>query len=130
MIKRNDIETYTLWIEEARYEIRRKGDEQMRGRNCGAKCKKSKFCPECGARLAEDGFETSVEGNMNKEGEQNPENKKPIYTRWWFWLIVALFGIMVYSFMSKSDSNDAGVADVKEKENVVKDVAVKKIVDY
>lgn len=102
----------------------------MKCSNCGAECKTGKFCPDCGAKLVEDVLEINGGGNTDKVDERKSENKKPIYKKWWFWVIVILFAVMLYSFMSKGDSNGAGAADVKEKDDVVKDDVVKKVADY
>ena len=57
--------------------------------NCGKEIKPSRFCPECGIELHEPSYSETY--------EQRP--KKPIFKRWWFWLIVSV--ILLASIGSK-----------------------------
>ena len=62
---------------------------------CGAEmAANAKACPQCGAK-----------------------NKKPIYKKWWFWVIILfiVFGIIGSAGGSKSDSTDAPVSTAGQK---------------
>ena len=79
----------------------------MKCKNCGAEFD-GKFCPYCGEKQVEDttnGNESSVK---NIDIQPKSKAKKPIYKKWWFWVIAVLllFGI-IGSFGEDSSDNDA-----------------------
>ena len=61
--------------------------------NCGKDIGNSRFCPECGA----DTSKTAV--------VKSKSNKKPIFKRWWFWAIIAVFVLACIGSLSNNHSN-------------------------
>lgn len=73
--------------------------------NCGKEISASRFCPECGIELNGSSY---VETH-----EKRP--KKPIFKRWWFWVIV--FVILLASIGSKVGEDSQHSIDHNEDDN-------------
>ena len=63
-------------------------------KHCGTEFQ-GKFCPECGTKAEPETpmlpeVETSEQKSEQKPMEKPVKKKKPIYRRWWFWVIVIL----------------------------------------
>lgn len=63
-------------------------------KHCGTEFQ-GKFCPECGTKAESETpmlpeAETSEQKSEQKPMEKPVKKKKPIYRRWWFWVIVIL----------------------------------------
>lgn len=81
----------------------------MKCSQCGAQVD-GDFCPYCGATS-----ETKAEEVINEQPIATPQNnaaetvakpKKPIYKKWWFWVIVAIIVINVFNRLGGNDNND------------------------
>ena len=81
----------------------------MKCSQCGAQVD-GDFCPYCGATS-----ETKAEEVINEQTIATPQNnaaetvakpKKPIYKKWWFWVIVAIIVINVFNRLGGNDNND------------------------
>lgn len=61
-------------------------------KNCGKEIKDdSSFCPECGSPISPSRSKKKI-------------SKKPIYKKWWFWVIVVFFVIGIFSGPGHSES--------------------------
>lgn len=69
-------------------------------RNCNTEYN-GKFCPNCGAPA--DGEPT--QNNSFNPTKQAPAPKKPVTKRWWFWILVVLFAIILISNLNKKDDS-------------------------
>lgn len=63
-------------------------------KHCGTEFQ-GKFCPECGTKAESESpmlpeAEASEQKSEQKPMEKPVKKKKPIYRRWWFWVIVIL----------------------------------------
>lgn len=107
--------------------------------SCGAPIKKSDIgagyhCPYCGA----DFIDVDSDGNKNPNGtESHPQNEheqkdlanaKPIYKKWWFWLIVAavVWGIIGAILGVGNESSNAPVPNKSEEAEVVQEAQTEK----
>ena len=78
----------------------------MRCKNCGAESD-CNYCLYCGARI--DPIQIN-NANANITSVNNPskpakKKKKPLFKRWWFWLIIGiLFVFLISSLGKQSDS--------------------------
>lgn len=73
--------------------------------NCGKEISASRFCPECGIELNGSSYVETY--------EKRP--KKPIFKRWWFWVIV--FVILLASIGSKIGEDSQHSIDHNEDDN-------------
>lgn len=73
--------------------------------NCGKEISASRFCPECGIELNGSSYVETY--------EKRP--KKPIFKRWWFWVIV--FVILLASIGSKVGEDSQHSTDHNEDDN-------------
>ena len=66
-------------------------------KNCGAQLNEgSKFCENCGAPVNE---ERTISNVVVSESKGKTEKiKKPIYKKWWFWLICAIL-VIIHMYM-------------------------------
>ena len=77
-------------------------------KKCGAEVSVgAKFCSECGEKV-----EIERSHLVIKE-RKNVTVKKPIYKKWWFWLIV---GILVLGFLGRN-TDDGDTGNTEESEN-------------
>lgn len=61
-------------------------------KNCGTKLPDgAKFCVNCGAKMKQD--QPVTVSKPIPPNEKVAKKKKPIYQRWWFWVIVVFLGI-------------------------------------
>lgn len=79
----------------------------MKCKNCGAEFD-GKFCPYCGEKQAKDDVKENEVPIKNIDIQPKSKAKKPIYKKWWFWVIaiLLLFGI-IGSFGEDSSDNEA-----------------------
>ena len=79
----------------------------MKCKSCGAEFD-GKFCPYCGEKQVEDTANGNEIPVKNIDVQPKSKAKKPIYKKWWFWVIAVLllFGI-IGSFGEDSSDNDA-----------------------
>lgn len=79
------------------------------------------YCTKCGAQLPDDanfclkcGAKTKCE-NPGKVSAPTPKKgtkkKKPVYKRWWFWTIIAIFVIAMFSGEDEPSAEDNASAD-------------------
>ncbi len=69
---------------------------------CGSDVNNEKFCPNCGGKLVK-GQQPNAQGNIPMQQMNNPQGgypsqqkpKKPIYKKWWFWVIIAVIVISI-----------------------------------
>lgn len=79
----------------------------MKCKSCGAEFDVN-FCPYCGEKQVEDDVKENEVPVKNIDIQPKSKAKKPIYKKWWFWVIVVLlfFGI-VGSLGDDSANEDA-----------------------
>ena len=83
--------------------VKQGGERKMVCPNCGKEISASRFCPECGIELNGSSYVETY--------EKRP--KKPIFKRWWFWVIV--FVILLASIGSKVGEDSQHSIDHNEK---------------
>lgn len=60
-------------------------------RECGAALQEgAKFCPECGAPVEGAAARTAPGVQLEYPAERQTRAKKPIYKRWWFWVLAVI----------------------------------------
>lgn len=84
----------------------------MKCPQCGAQVD-GDFCPYCGA--ASQTVTPKTEETLNANTPQQPQNtaksKKPIYKKWWFWVIAA---IVIFGMIGKLGSKNKSSVDISE----------------
>ncbi len=101
----------------------------MKCQNCGKELiPNAKFCDDCGAPV-----QGQTSGNQSvspvqyqpNQVQQIENKKKPIYKKWWFWVIIAVTLIVIYAIgmANKGDSgnNNNNVTTSVEETTVVVD---------
>ncbi len=85
--------------------------------NCGKYVGDSKYCPECGANLTQgknDNTQSPYFINRDPNTVPAVSQKKPIYKKWWFWVIIVL---VVASIAGKTVSTKMTPSEAAEKLN-------------
>lgn len=79
----------------------------MKCKKCGAEFD-GNFCPYCGEKQVEETANENEVLEKNIDVQPKSKAKKPIYKKWWFWVIAVLllFGI-IGSFGEDSSDNDS-----------------------
>lgn len=79
-------------------------DKMKTCKTCGAQiAKNAKFCPQCGGK-----------------------NKKPIYKKWWFWVIIGLILLGIFSGGGKKEKTEENNAEQIDNAAVTNDAASSK----
>lgn len=78
--------------------------------NCGKEIQENWFkCPECGVKL---------QNNAMKDISYNMRGKKPIYKKWWFWVLIIL-GLGVIGLLSEEEESKLSY---KEAEKIINEL--------
>lgn len=91
----------------------------MKCQHCGKELEpNAKFCDGCGAPVQgqtnSNQYVPPVQ-YQNNQVQQIENKKKPIYKKWWFWVIIALVAICVIGAMSgKNDNKSSKTASTTE----------------
>lgn len=79
-------------------------------KNCGTKLPDgAKFCVNCGAKTKQESPATA--SNSTIPNGNATKKKKPIYKRWWFWTIIAIFVIAMFSGEDEPSAEDNASTD-------------------
>ena len=62
---------------------------------------KQKFCPKCGAEV--------TDSKADKCASCGEKFKKPLYKKWWFWVIIGVCVVLLGSVVSEEDSGETDV---------------------
>lgn len=85
----------------------------MKCYQCGAEFE-GKFCPNCGAPVANAQESQPMNNGQNAQPTSNygpppfqhvPNTKKPLYKKWWFWLIVAVVVLAILGNLGGNKDN-------------------------
>lgn len=69
------------------------------------------YCPNCGLK-AETGQPQPAQYETNSyQNSNNAENKKPVYKKWWFWVLIVLAVGIIYSVGSPSKTETEAVTE-------------------
>lgn len=65
-------------------------------RECGAALQEgARFCPECGAPVESEAARTVPGVQVEYPPERQGRAKKPIYKRWWFWVLAVIVAVNI-----------------------------------
>ena len=79
----------------------------MKCKSCGAEFD-GKFCPYCGEKQVDYAVKENEVSVKNIDVQPKTKAKKPIYKKWWFWVIAILLLLgIIGSFGEDSSDNDA-----------------------
>lgn len=87
-----------------------KGDSIMFCPNCGGEVGSGKFCQYCGSELntepkiTNNAQNTAQNTAYNYQPPQPEDNKKPVYKKWWFWVLIVL-AILIIIPKGSNDKN-------------------------
>ena len=84
----------------------------MKCPQCGAQVD-GNFCPYCGAASQTETPKTeeTLKANTPQQPQNTAKSKKPIYKKWWFWVIAA---IVIFGMIGKLGSKNKSSVDISE----------------
>lgn len=84
----------------------------MKCPQCGAQVD-GDFCPYCGAASQTETPKTeeTLKANAPQRPQNTAKSKKPIYKKWWFWVIAA---IVIFGMIGKLGSKNKSSVDISE----------------
>ena len=86
----------------------------MKCTKCGAQIE-GDFCPYCGTKA--ETIETKkviteqIDNQPIKNVKKESKPKKPIYKKWWFWVIVAILVINIFNRLGGNDSSSVDISE-------------------
>ncbi len=68
----------------------------MKCRNCNTEYEGG-YCPNCGLKAETGQPQPAQYETKHYQNSNNKENKKPVYKKWWFWVLIVLAVGVIYS---------------------------------
>lgn len=86
--------------------------------NCGKEVGEGKFCQECGAPVSNIAVSS---GDFPAQAKPR-KVKKPIFKRWWFWLLIILLAFILLIALSPSEEGEKSVQTTTVSNEVVTEI--------
>lgn len=86
----------------------------MKCTKCGAQIE-GDFCPYCGTKSetieTKEVITEQIDNQPIKNVKKESKPKKPIYKKWWFWVVVAILVINIFNRLGGNDSSSVDISE-------------------